>query len=260
MEKLMYLFLLILLLTGCQQEAPRGEYVHRLSSEHGLIPVAQEKTPPPVYPWQAQIGQIRAITKEYFRCKGSPLNPPNIIMKDGKEYTRFYDCQGLEKHSLPLRDGKEFVYPILITLLNHVQLVTGKNVIITSGHRCISHQAFIDPTPKGSSSKHLIGAEVDFYVQGYEDKPLKILQILMDYYKEDEKEYKTFQRFEKASDTSTPPWLNKEIFIKLYKRDEGRNFDNRHTYPYITIQVRFDREKNEKVTFSPEQAQSLLRK
>jgi len=256
----MYLLLLLLLLTACQQEAPRGEYIVRLENEHGLIPVAQEPIAPTPYPWQPQGGESRPITKEYFRCKGSPINPPNIIMKDGKEYTRYYDCQGLEKHSLPLRDGKEFVYPVLITLLNHVQKATEKNVVVTSGHRCIAHQAFIDPTPKGSSSKHLIGAEVDFFVQGLEEQPMRVIQLLMDYYKEDEKEYKTFQRFEKTSDVSTPPWLNKEIFIKLYKRTEGRNFDNRHPYPYITIQVRFDREKNERVSFSPDQAHSLLRK
>src|SRR5262245_19295468 len=112
MEKLMYVLLLLILFTSCQQEAPRGEYIVRLSNEYGLQPISQEPVMPAPYPWQPQGGESRPITKEYFRCKGTPLNPPNIVMKDGKEYTRYYDCQGLEKHSLPLQDGKEFIYPI----------------------------------------------------------------------------------------------------------------------------------------------------
>lgn len=232
----------------------------RLDDEHTLSEVPVHKQPQPPYPWQPQGGEAHTITKEYFRCKGSPLNPPNIITKDGKEVNRFYDCSGKDKHSLPLRDGKEFIYPILIDLLNHVQKASGKKVLITSGHRCIAHQAFIDPTPKGSSSKHQTGAEVAFYVQGLEEQPLKVIELIMDYYKEDAKEYKSFVRYEKASDVATAPWMNKEVFIKLFKRGEGRNFDNRHPYPYISIQVRFDREKNEKVVFSPDLAQGLLRK
>ncbi|MBS0634474.1 MAG: hypothetical protein JSR37_03310 [Verrucomicrobia bacterium] len=237
-----------------------SEYIVRMHHEYCLQAPVQEMQQAPVYPWQPQGGQVKAITKEYFRCKGASHNPPNIIVKDGKEVARFYDCSGSDRHSLPLQDDKEFVYPILIDLLNHIQKTTQKNVHVTSGHRCIAHQAFMDPSAKGSSSKHLIAAEVDFYVQGLEEQPLKIIQIIMDYYKDEAKEYKTFQRFDKETDVTTAPWLNKEIFIKLYKKREGRNFDNRHPYPYISIQVRFDRQKNERVTFSPDQAHRLLRK
>ena len=31
----------------------------------------------------------------------------------------------------------------------------------------------------------------------------------------------------------TIPWFNKEIFIKLYRKSEGRDGDNRHPYPYL---------------------------
>jgi hypothetical protein len=259
----MYLLWLLLLLTGCRQDAERtfrAEYIVREHNEHSLETPPQQQLPQKPYPWKPEGIDVRAITKEYFRCKGTSLNSPNIILKDGKEVNRFYDCSGGDKHSLPLRDGKEFIYPILIDLLNHVQKATGKNVVITSGHRCIAHQAYMDPSPKGSGSKHLTGAEVDFYVQGLEEQPMKVIQILIDYYKDDAKEYKNFQRFEKTTDVTTAPWLNKEVFLKLFKRGEGRNFDNRHPYPYISLQVRFDREKNERVVFSPEQAQGLLRK
>ncbi|MCE5294525.1 MAG: hypothetical protein LLF94_07940 [Chlamydiales bacterium] len=261
----MYLLLLLLVLTSCSQDSDlrtaQGVYVVRMSDEFALEIPPQTKMQQTPYPWQPQGGSVRSITKEYFRCKGNFANPPLIITKDGKEINRFYDCSGADKHSLPLRDGKEFIYPILLDILNHVQNVTGNSVIVSSGHRCITHQAFMDPSPKGSSSKHQMGAEVDFYVQGLEEQPMKIIEIILNYYKDDPaKEYKTFSRFEKPTDVSTAPWLNKEIFIKLFKRTEGRNHDNRHPYPYISIQVRFDRQKNERVTFSPELAHGLLRK
>ena len=43
------------------------------------------------------------------------------------------------------------------------------------------------------------------------------------------------------------PWQNKEILIKLYQKDEGRDLDNRHPHPYISIQVRYDRDRGEPV-------------
>ena len=115
------------------------------------------------------------------------------------------------------------------------------------------HNSYADNTPYNQNSKHMIGAEVDFYVQGMETKPEEIIKILMGYYKEmslykGEKQYLEFERLEVGKlNVSTPPWYNKEILIKLYKKNEGRDFDNRHPYSYISVQVRFDRERNEKV-------------
>lgn len=218
------------------------------------------------YPWRNDSSsQIKIITKEYFRCKGSSLHAPRIILQDGKETGRFYDCGGAERHSLPVMEGKECIYPILLELLNEIQKQTGLPVIITSGHRCPAHNAYLDPRPKAQGSKHMIGAEVDFYVQDMQENPDKILEIIFDFYKtkdrfQDKKEYQVFNRFDKETDVSTAPWYNKEIFIKLYAKTEGRNFDNRHPYPYLSIQVRFDTEKNERVAFTPEKAQQFLRK
>lgn len=250
--------ILFLLLTSCShEEAPTisGEKIWRLENEKSLQFTLQKAKVAP-YPWS----RLDKITKEYFRCKGSSLNPPHIISELGKEKERFYDCAGAEKHSLPIRDGKEYIYPILITLLNEVQQKTGKAVVITSGHRCPTHNTYVDARPKSQSSKHLIGAQVDFYVQGMQDKPQEIVKILCDYYKNSTKEYQTFTRYEKECDVSTPPWCNKEVFIKLYTSLEGRNFDNRHSFPYISIQVRFDPEKNDRVLYTPQLAQQYLRK
>ena len=145
--------------------------------------------------------------------------------------------------------------------MNEIQNKTNHLVTITSGHRCPGHQAYIDSRARSFGSKHLIGAECTFYVQGLEEQPEQVLQILFDYYKEcPQKEYNTFMRFEKETDTELAPRYNKEIFVKLYSPHEGRDFDNRHPYPYISIQVRFDAEQNKRVSFSTEVANQLLRK
>lgn len=203
----------------------------------------------PSYPWEMPLtGNHPRITKEHFRCKGSHSNPPRIGEEEGKS-TRFYDCGGGTKHSLPLRDGEEFVFPILIELLNYIQVKTGRCVVVTCGHRCPTHNTYSDPL--NAHSKHMIGAEVSFYVKGMEQKPEAIVDLLMQFYaKHSDPQYRQFKRYEKAdSHVSTMPWYNKEIYIKLHKPDEGRNFDNRHPFPYVSIQVRFDQQLNQKVIY-----------
>ena len=114
-------------------------------------------------------------------------------------------------------------------------------MIITSGHRCPQHNTYVDPSYYNRTSKHLIGAEVSFYVQGMEYLAETIAHYLQDYYHThfDRPDYAVFKRYEKNdTNVSTQPWYNKEIFIKLFKKDEGHNFDNRHPYPYVSIQVR----------------------
>ncbi len=210
------------------------------------------------YPWEQKYeGKLAKITKEYFRCKGSSYHPAHHT--EGKE--AISDCKGPEHHSLPMKEGKEFIYPILLDLLNYVQKVTGKKVVITCGHRCPSHNSYADSSVEAQSSKHMLGAEVDFYVQGMENEPQEIVKLLMKYYEENAQtknhpEYK-FSRYEK-SDLSLKPWCNKEVFIKLFQKNEGRDFDNRHPYPYISLQVRVDRLTGEKVTFSWAKASSAL--
>lgn len=243
-----------------------GEYIWRHHDEYHLVPQENRAAPPPHYPWQhGALGPLHPITKEYFRCKGSILNPPKITCKDGRELFRLYDCGGHQHHSLPLREGKEFIYPILLELLNRLQITLNRPVIITSGHRCPLHNAYIDSGPKNSASKHTIGAEVDFYVHGLEQKPELVIKEIMQFYAtepryEGKKEYVEFRRYEKPTDTSTVPWYNKEVFLKVWYPHEGRNEDNPHPHPYLTIQVRFDHERSSRVVYSPQEAQAYLRK
>jgi len=235
----------------------KGEYVVRNHDEYHYLLETPELRIRERYPWEmAYVGKHPKITKEYFRCKGSNINPPHIDHKDPSRPANYFDCGGSQKHSLPMREEREFVYPILIDLLNYAQAKTGCKAVITCGHRCPVHNAYADNSAYNQNSKHMIGAEVDFYLQGMEQRPEEVIKILMHYYKETsmykgDKQYEEFQRLEKGElNVSTRPWYNKEILIKLYLKNEGRDFDNRHPYPYLSVQVRFDRELNEKVICS----------
>lgn len=270
------ILLLGLLMAGCssseeierkewRHENLHGEYIYRRHDDalFALDP-AQTINPDP-YPWEQQLtGNHPRITKEFFRCKGTTLNPAKMVQKN-QEQIPYYDCGGGERHSLPLKENKEFIYPVLVDLLNYIQTVTGKKVIITSGHRCPDHHLYVDPSAFNRSVKHMIGAQVSFYVEGLENRPEAVIDLIMAFYKKDlryrkDPSYQEFSREAKVEgDISTPPWVNKEIFIKLYKSWEGRDYDQRHPHPYISVQVRFDRDLNEKVIYSWEKARRYYR-
>lgn len=272
MFQIYFTLCLALLFPSCskseREKVVQGEYLYRLHDEYLFIPETPSKRVLEPYAWEmGKTGNLPKITKEYFRCRGSSLNPPRTITQDSGETQRIQDCGGSDKHSLPLKEGKEFVYPILVELLNDIQAKTGKRVVITCGHRCPDHNSYADPTPAARFSKHMVGAEVSFYVQGLEERPEAVVSLIQEYYKNNplyagHKEYIEFKRYDKGdTDVATPPWFNKEIFIKLYKKKEGRDFDNRHPFPFISIQVRYDRDLNEKVTYSWEKAtRNYLRK
>lgn len=220
------------------------EFITRSSYDFTKIPPMFPTMPEP-YPWEDKFSG--RITKEHFRCRGTSFNTPYL-----KDKVRVADCG---RHSLPLRNGKEFIYPILIDLLNYLQLKTNKKVIITCGHRCPTHNSYIGGSPY---SKHLVGAEVAFYIEGLENEPGLIVKHLMDFYKNHSNaQYRDFKRYEKDdAHVLTPPWFNKEIFIKLFTKGEGRDRDTAHPYPYISIQVRYD---GAPVSYTWPQANNYLR-
>ena len=251
----------------CHRAPMASSPILRTADTPSLIPTAVESEPLPSYPWENPgRGKISPITKDYFRCRGSDLSPPVPVVVDGKVIENIFDCHGASSHSLPIRHEKEFIYPILIELMNEIQSATGKPVIITSGHRCPTHNRYVDPDAKTMASKHQIGAEVAFYVAGLENNPDVVLNTIFAFYRStpryasEGKEYMQFERYDKETDVSTKPWMNKEILVKLFLPHEGHNADNRHPFPYISIQVRFDRETNMRVAYSPADAQNFLRR
>jgi hypothetical protein len=267
-----YFILCATLLASCssseRETVVKGEYLYRLHDEFRFTPDPPVKKAVEPYPWEVgTVGHLPKISKEYFRCKGNSLNPVRIVQGEKGEPQRLNDCGGTDKHSLPLKDGKEFIYPILLDLLNAIQTKSGKRVVITCGHRCPEHNSYADIKETARHSKHMVGAEVSFYVQGLEDRPEAVVNMILDYYKNNpkyqgKKEFIEFQRYEKAdSDVTTPPWFNKELFVKIHKKREGRDLDNRHPFPYISLQVRYDTALNEKVIYSWEKAnRNYLRK
>jgi len=250
---------------ACQSPADKEENVKsvevitRRSDDPKTIPTLK-KVLAPQYPWEKN-GQekVPLITKEYFRCNGSYLNPERKS-DEVNHPVRTPDCEGGDRHSLPLRDGREYIYDILITLLNYVQNETGKHVVITSGHRCPQHNTYVDSCASNRCSKHMIGAEVSFFVEGMENHPETIIELILNYYKtaspfKYDPEFSSFDRYEKEdTNVSVKPWYNKEVFVKLFQANEGRNFDNRHPYPYIAIQVRYDTQLNQRVVYSWDKA------
>ncbi len=264
-----YIFALLLMLYSCsgleqsEQEKIRrlnakGEFIYRNHEDRLYAIPAPNRRTRGKYPWEdAYVGKLPKITKEFFRCKGSSLNPSCLQQTELR-----FDCGGSEKHSLPLRGNKEFIYPILIEMLGYLQAKTGKKVVITCGYRCPAHNTYADGSVFNQTSKHMIGAEVDFYVQGMEQAPEEVVRLLMEFFKDSpryrgKKEYEEFTRYEKSdTNVSIPPWYNKEILIKLFRKNEGRDFDNRHPYPYVSLQVRYDRDLGERVAYSWPKANS----
>lgn len=270
--RLIKLILPLLLLCSCQDSTTENpgnlrkknltaSLLTQLNNKKSFTPEPAKRLPLPKYPWDSHlVGNHPKITKEYFRCKGSALNPPR---EHGSE--SLTDCSGTDRHGLPLKERQEFIYPILIDLLNYLQHETSCQVVITSGHRCPTHNTYVDPAKQNLYSKHMIGAEVAFYLRGMEENPEKAVQLLQEYYKNNPKyqsrDFTDFKRYEKSdTNVSIKPWYNKEIYIKLFQPEEGRNFDNRHPYPYLSIMVKWDAEQNERVAYSWQKAQQYLRK
>ncbi|MCB1084549.1 MAG: hypothetical protein KDK60_00425 [Chlamydiia bacterium] len=244
MRKIAPLFLLVVsVLGGCsgleksEKKRVREQNlilapIQRLDSEHFFsLPPPTLKTRPP-YPWEhKRIGSHLRITKEFFRCRGNALHPPIQVIKYGN-LVYHLDCGGIEQHSLPLKEGKEYVSQILVDLLNYLQETLDKKVVITCGHRCPDHNLYADPTKKGQTSKHLVGAEVDFYVEGLERDPQVVIDALLAYFNE------PLKRSNSLTEASTPSWFNQEIALTLFLKNEGRDIDNSHPYPYLSLQDR----------------------
>ncbi len=261
-KSIFFLCLIILFSCSSQKEDKikkknaKAEYIYRHNDNSFAPIVIPTRKDIENYPWEeGKVGNLSKISKEFFRCKGSLLNPDKYDETDPDDIKSYKDCEGSSKHSLPLMDNKEQIYPVMIDILNYIQRMTKKRVVVTCGHRCPTHNKYADNSKLNRTSKHMIGAEVDFYVQGYEERTLEIVELIFQFYK-DKKQYKNnpefinFTNYENETDVSTLPWMNKEVFVKLYQKEEGRDFDNRHPYPYISIQVRYDRDKSERVVYS----------
>jgi len=249
---------LLLLASSCSTDnvaalpSFKGEYINREKGESRIDLSKPQKTVADKYPWERITPSLPLLTKEHFRCKGCYINPSKMVVKWGQEEL-CRDCDGIDGHSLPIKDDREFIYPVLIQMLNDVQQHLGAHVCITSGHRCLDHHTYATDGFGKVNSKHMIGAAVTFYVQNFENTPEVVVDALQACYQKKspaafESTDVAFQRWDlDKTDVSTPPWYNKELFIKIYRSHEGRDGDNNHSYPFISLQVRYDRDRKDKV-------------
>ena len=261
--------LLLLFLSGCsglehsEQEKLRkanakGEFILRHHDDFSYLIHPPKYRSRRKYPWEHNyVGNFPKITKEFFRCRGKSTNSELIHRGEYDEEVHLFDCGGGTRHSLPIREGREFIYPILVEILNYIQARTCRKVMITCGHRCPQHNVYADPARESQTSKHMVGAEVDFYVAGFENDPESVIDLIFRFYRENalyrgQGQFELFKRFDSGdTDVSTAPWYNREVFIKLYMRGEGRDLDNDHPYPYISIQVIRDRDnKKRRVSYT----------
>ncbi|MCB1135784.1 MAG: hypothetical protein KDK78_05920, partial [Chlamydiia bacterium] len=86
-----------------------------IDRDHAAPPLeltAPDRIPPPSYAWDKKTPW--PVTQHFFRCRGSALHPAFTLYPDGEDPISYLDCDGLDSHGLPAREGKEFIYPILI--------------------------------------------------------------------------------------------------------------------------------------------------
>jgi hypothetical protein len=107
------------------------------------------------------------------------------------------------------------------------------------------HNTYSDNDKSARYSRHQIGAEVDFYVEGYENRPEEVVEVIQSYYQTPSNPI-SYKRFSKKRHGIQ----NKEIRVSIAQVGEKRDGDNRHPYPYITIEVLYDRAKKKSVQYT----------
>ena len=213
------------------------EKIYRLSHERVYEEKEQKLVRRAPYPWE-NAADFPKITMNMLRCRGSSSHGER--KRGDKIYT---DCNGMKDHGLPYVDGEEFVYPVLVSLLNKVQNALNKKVVVTSGHRCPKHNDYIN-LGKSRISKYMIGARVDFFVEGMEHQAEEIVEEIISQYKQDSDNYCHFTK--STGNKSAPSWRNKEISISIQREGE-HSILYKKDHPVISISVRYDRERAEHV-------------
>lgn len=243
-----YMLLLIFLFTACSTANDRvqkkrmknnisTEKIYRLSHEKAYEVEKPKLVRKMSYPWESETAYPK-ITMDTLRCRGDISHEKKE--RGGKVYE---DCKGLYEHGLPYVDGEEFVYPVLVHLLNKVQGAFDKKVVVTSGHRCPKHNTYLS-LGKSKISRYMIGAKVDFYVEGMENNTEEIIERIMHFYSDEEDRYSRFQRV--SHDNGSYSWKNKEISISISREGEHSIIEGKKN-SVISIEVRYDRDREELV-------------
>ncbi|NGX32957.1 MAG: hypothetical protein K1060chlam4_01014, partial [Candidatus Anoxychlamydiales bacterium] len=129
----LFIFFAIFLLISCKDSKKTSllvkiEEISRLDSDIYYKHQDPTKNLMDLYPFEEETAGFFKITKEFLRCKGNPLNPERVDTSNLDNVKVYLDCVGPAKHSLPLMNEKEGVYPVLLDILNYIQRKTKKRV------------------------------------------------------------------------------------------------------------------------------------
>lgn len=152
------------------------------------------------------------------RCTGG-----TIRLEDGTEHR---DCRRGERPAHAMA-------PKLVRLVERLRCEVGDKVVITSGYRSPRHNLYLwahaaaggaRKNPVSRKSRHMTGKAVDFYVRGYGYGKLTALAPVL-------------RRW--AGRLAAPlRGSAQSVWIKVYKKTEGREPDNMHPFPYLHVELR----------------------
>ncbi|MDA8773528.1 hypothetical protein N9N03_00150 [Chlamydiia bacterium] len=162
-----YLLLISLLLTLSahkiyrdynNQTLPQGYQYYKLPIHHTI---ATTEIPQHINFENKQL--TSSLSRYDFCCRGCMSNPIREIMSNGRNINAT-DCDGNNDHSLPLKNGEEWVHEDLISILNTLYEETTIRPIVDIGHCCPKHLTYLygDHTP--TVRKHLMAAQAIFHM------------------------------------------------------------------------------------------------
>lgn len=152
------------------------------------------------------------------RCTGGEVRLP------GGQLRR--DCHKGRRPAIPMASA-------ILRLMEKLRCRVGDKVVVTSGYRSPAHNAYLwawvaarRPGRNSVSrrSRHTGGGAVDFYVKGYSHPRLiKLARMLKQW----------------AGKLPKPLRGSREsIWVRVYRKEEGREPDNLHPFPYIHLELR----------------------
>lgn len=201
------------------------------------------------YPWEISLPcGIESITINDFRCKGS-VSHKKKASKGRSTSVYIMDCNS-ESHSLPLRGGKEYVFPVLIDMCNYVQQELKSCVKIAAGHRCDAHSRYQLASLRNVGSRHRACALVTLYVENCSDTPEKVVDsiasfLASDCYKRDNI-FKTSCKYIHQG-TKNARLTSKEFDVGIASQEALQDSEHLSAPYYITIKVLYDYEAKSSV-------------
>ncbi len=187
----------------------------------------------PSYQWEKQHSPLPSFTKYSFRCTGT---------NQEENIPSYKKCLGTLQHGLPLYNGKEYIYPRLIDLLNFLQKENNEKISIIRGHLCPKVFALLDI--KEQNNKYLIGAIVKISSKiNWEQN----LPFLIKKFYEKKKEENPLQEINNSNYPII--FTNNEFKFIIYKP---------LTTNIMEIEVLYDKEKDLTINFTIEDAQNYL--